>query len=355
MTDSMTKKGMVIDMRKKGFAILLAVLLVAGILGVMIFAAPEENVTTFWFDEEIHVVDGMADITEHRIPFDLAEDGTYVVKVKWENEKEGMVSGIALCDEADKIVFFCTGDTVNAESTELELTAGKYDAQFLYFTNAEELKEMAALTGAVSYDDLDAYVYAENETYEMTYHFNISRIRSTEYNLGLLCGMLFGVVCGLVVVMLMFKYVKVKKDGSNFEYDERQQVARGYGFKYGYVTSIIYNAVLCFIAMLGNPLPVDMSVLILAGILLSVLVYVVYCIWHDAYVSLNENANRLMVVFTIIGGVNLLIGIMHIVEGTMIEDGIITFRCINLLCGIMMLMVTGILFAHTKLQKGEDD
>ena len=346
---------MVIDMRKKGFAILLAVLLFAGILGVMIFAAPEENVTTFWFDEEIHVMDGVADITEHSIPFDLAEDGTYVVKVKWENEKTGLVSGIVLYDEVGEIVFFCTGDTVDAESTELELTAGKYDAQFLYFTNVEELKEMVALTDAVAYDDLDAYEYAENETYEMTYHFNISRIRSTAYSLGYLCGMLFGVACGLIIVMLMFKYVKVKKDGSNFEYDERQQVARGNGFKYGYITGIIYNTILCFIAMLENPLPIDMSVLILAGILLSVLVYVVYCIQHDAYVSLNENANRLMIVFAIIGGVNSLIGIMHIIHGTIIEDGIITFRCINLLCGIMMLVVTGILFAHTKLQAGEDE
>lgn len=342
-------------MRKKGFAILLAICLLAGILGVMIFAAPEENVTTFWFDEVIQVVDGEADITKHSIPFDLAEDGTYIVKVKWENEKVGMVSGIALHDEAGEIVFFCTGDTVDAESIELELAAGQYDAQFLYFTNAQELKDMVELTGAISYDDLDAYEYAENETYEMTYHFNISRIRNTEHNLGLLCGMLFGVVCGLVVVMLLFKYMKVKKDGSNFEFDERQQVARGNGFKYGYITSVIYNGVLCLIATLGNPLPIDMSVLILGGILFSVLVYVVYCIRHDAYVSLNENANRVMIVFTILGGVNTLIGVMHIVEGTMIEDGMLTFRCMNLLCGIMLLAVVGVLFAHTKLQASEED
>ena len=342
-------------MRKKGFAILLTVLLMAGILGVMIFAAPEENVTTFWFDEEIHVTDGVADISEHSIPFELAEDGTYVVKVKWENEKVGMVSGIALYDEVDELVFFCTGDTVDAESTELELTAGKYDAQFLYFTDAEELKNMAALAGAVAYDDLDAYEYAENENYNVTYHFNISRIRSTEYNVGLLCGMLFGVVLGLLVVMLLFKYVKIKKEGSNFEYDERQQIARGNGFKYAYITSIIYNGVLCMLAVLGNPLPIDMSVLILAGILLSVLVYVIYCVRHDAYVSLNENANRLMIVFSIIGIVNTLIGVMHIIEGTMIEEGMVTFRCMNLLCGIMLLFVTGILFAHTKLQAGEEE
>lgn len=342
-------------MRKRGFAIFVAVLLMAGILGIAIFAGAEENVTTFWFDEEIHVENGVADITEHSIPFDLAEDGTYVVKVKWENEKAGMVSGIALYDEAGEIVFFCTGDTVDAESTEMELTAGKYDAQFLYFTNVTELKAMAALTDAVAYDDLDAYEYAENETYEVTYHFNISRIQSTEYNVGLLCGMLLGVAVGLILVMLLFKYVKVKKEGSNFEYDERQQVARGNGFKYGYITSIVYYASLCVIMMSGILLPVEHSVLIFGGILLSVLVYVVYCIFHDAYVSLNENANRLMIVFVVLGVVNILIGIMHILHGTMVENKILTFHCINLLCGILLLAIAVVLFVHTRLQTREEE
>jgi len=96
-------------------------------------------------------------------------------------------------------------------------------------------------------------------------------------------------------------------------------------------------------------------VLIFAGIILTGLIYVIYCIQHDAYVSLNENANRLMVILSIIGGVNLLISIMHIKEGTMIEDGVISFNCMNLLCGIMILTITVILFVHTKLQAGEDE
>ena len=199
----------------------MAVLLMAGILGMIVFSNAKENVTTFQFGEEIHVVDGVADITEHSFSFGLEEDGTYVVKVNWENKKPGLVSGIALRDASGDIVFFCTGDTVNAESKEIELKAGEYEAQYLYFTNLEQLLKAAVMAGAVSYDNLEEFEITGNETYEMIYHFNISRIRSAEYNIGLLCGMLVGVAVGLVIVMLLFKYVKVSK-GSNCEYDERQ-------------------------------------------------------------------------------------------------------------------------------------
>lgn len=342
-------------MRKKGFAILMAVLFATVVLGMIVFANSKENVTTFWFTEEIAVTDGVADVTEHSFPFGLEEDGTYVVKVSWENEKKGLVSGIALRDAAGEIVFFCTGDTVSAESAEMELKAGEYEAQYLYFTNLAQVMEVAAMVEGVTYDKMQEFAIAGDETYEVTYHFNISRLNSTEYNLGLLCGMLFGVVVGLIVVAFMFKYVRVRKEGSNFEYDERQQLARGNGFKYAYISNIIYNGSLCMLYIGGNPLPVDMSVLIFGGILISVLIYVVYCIWHDAYVSLNENANRLLVMFFVLGGVNVSMGVMHMIHGTMIENGVLTFHCLNLLGGIALLVIAGTLAVHMKRQKADEE
>lgn len=339
-------------MKKKWFIPVLIAVLFVGIAGVVFLISREENVTTFWFDEEIHVVDGVADITEHSIPFTLVEDDTYVVKVKWTAEKPGMISGVALCNAADEIVFYCTGDTVDAESTELELEAGEYYAKYMYFTNEEVFDTFIAAVDATVLDE-EPYVFTENESYTMTYHFNISRVGIAEYSAGLLLGMLVGVGVGLLVVAFGVKWVKVRK-GSNFEYDERQQLARGNGFKYAYVTSIVYNGVLCLLTVTGISIPVELSVLIMMGILFTVLVYAVYCIKHDAYVSLNENANRLMILFTILGGINFFIGVMHLIHGTMVVEGILTFHGINLLCGILLLVVAGTLFAHTKFRSDEE-
>jgi len=341
-------------MKKKWLVPVLIAVIFVGILGVAFFASREESVTKFWFDEEINVIDGVADITEHTIPFTLAEDDTYVVNVKWTAEKPGMISGVVLYDAASEIRFYSTGDTVDAESTDLELEAGDYYVTYMYFTSAEAFETFVMTVDATLPEDAGAYDYAENESYAMTYHFDIKYASSMAYRMGYLVGMLVGVAVGLILVALCFKYVRIRK-GSNFEYDERQQLARGNGFKYAYVTGIVYNGVLCLFTATGIPVPVEQSVLIMMGILLTVLVYVVYCIQHDAYVSLNENANRLMIVFIILGGINTFIGVMHVVHGTMFDNGIFTFRGINLLCGIFLLVVAVVLFAHTKLQSREEE
>ncbi len=342
-------------MKKKWLVPVLIAVIFVGILGIAFLATKEESVTKFWFDEEINVVDGVADITEHAIPFTLAEDDTYVVNVKWTAEKSGMISGVVLYDAAEEIRFYTTGDTVDVESAELELEAGDYYATYMYFTSAEAFETFVESVDATLPEDAGVYEYAENESYEMTYHFDLKRAGMTEYNVGLLLGMLFGVAVGLIVVALCFKYVKISKKGSNFEYDERQELARGNGFKYAYMTGIVYNGVLCLLSATGISLPVEMSVLIMFGILFTVLIYAVYCILHDAYVSLNENANRLMIVFIALGGFNTLIGMSHVIHGTMFENGVLTFRGINLFCGIFLLVVAGVLFAHTKLQNREEE
>ena len=342
-------------MKKKWLVPVLIAVLFVGILGIAFLATKDESVTKFWFEEEINVTDGVADITEHTIPFTLAEDDTYVVNVKWTAEKPGMISGAVLYDAEDKIRLYCTGDTVDVESAELELEAGDYYVTYMYFTNAEAFEEFVMAVDTTLPEDAEAYEYAENESYTMTYHFDIKYASSIAYRMGYLVGILAGVLVGLIAVAVCFEYVKIRKKGSNFEYDERQQLARGNGFKYAYVTGIVYNGVLCLLTMADITLPAELSVLIMIGILLTVLVYAIYCIQHDAYVSLNENANRLMIVFIALGGFNTFIGVMHVIHGTMFEDGIFTFHGINLLCGIFLLVVAVVLFVHTKLQSREEE
>lgn len=340
-------------MKRKILGIVIAVMLVAAGLGAIFCLDSSENVTTFSFEEEVNVVDGKSDIKERSIPFTLEEDGTYVVNVKWNAEKSGMISGVALRDKTDEILFFCTGESVDAASTELELESGEYYAQYMYFTNEEELEALVMQTDAVAYSS-EVYDYAENESYYMTYHFNINRVRSTAYNAGLLLGMLAGVAVGILIVALSYKFAKIKKD-SICEYDERQQLTRGKGFKYAYITVVIYNVILCIFTIADVIIPVEQSVLIMVGILISVMVYAVYCIKRESYISLNENTNRVLLIFIILGGINFSIGIFHCIHGTMIETGIVTYHALNLLCGIFLLTIAGVLFAHTKLNANNED
>ena len=80
------------------------------------------------------------------------------------------------------------------------------------------------------------------------------------------------------------------------------------------------------------------------GIMLGVGVYAVYCIWHEGYFALNENPKRVLIAFTVIAAANFWIAAANIIDGVMVENGMLTFRSMNLFCGIMFLVIVAALF-----------
>lgn len=168
------------------------------------------------------------------------------------------------------------------------------------------------------------------------------------YMLGVLCGGLVGVI--LVVVLLRL----TKKDGSiKCKYDERQQAVRGRGFKYGFFTLMFYDLVYAWIDEILGRRYFENSVGMIVGIFLGVLVYVSYCIWHEGYFSLNENPKKVLIVFAVIAIMNFAVFAVQLNRGNVIENGILTFRCVNLLCGIMFLIVFGVLLIKAICNKKE--
>ncbi len=151
-------------------------------------------------------------------------------------------------------------------------------------------------------------------------------------------GILIGVLCGLILAVILLK--ATKRDGKiKCRYDERQELARGRAFKYGFFTLLIGDAVYALLDEVGLGLPLTGGGAAAIIIVIGVAVMVSYSIWQDAYFSLNENRKRLMVVFGALGLCNLVIGIRHILDGTIQRDGILDFRIMNLLCGGLFLLV----------------
>lgn len=168
------------------------------------------------------------------------------------------------------------------------------------------------------------------------------------YMLGVLCGGLISII--LVAVLLRL----TKKDGSiKCKYDERQQAVRGRGFKYGFFTLMFYDLVYAWIDEILGRRYFENSVGMFVGIFLGVLVYVSYCIWHEGYFSLNENPKKVLIVFAVIAIMNFAVFAVQLNRGNVIENGILTFRCVNLLCGIMFLIVFGVLLIKAICNKKE--
>lgn len=186
--------------------------------------------------------------------------------------------------------------------------------------------------------------------------YQISDADENKMNVYYAAGLAAGVLVGILFIFIFLKVTKT--DGKmKCKYDERQNTARGNGFKYGFFTLLICNLLQAFAFDGKMSLPVDQSVILLISVVLGILVYVSYCIWNDAYFSLNENRRKVLVGFVVIGVFNLLIGISNLHSGKAFTDGVLNFRSINLFCGLLFLVIFAVLLAKhlTKKQEEEDE
>lgn len=168
--------------------------------------------------------------------------------------------------------------------------------------------------------------------------------------------MSIGVICGVLVgvVLVAFILKATKTDGTmKCKYDERQQIVRGKGFKYGFFTLMIYNFLYAAVESSMERRYMDTWTAMILGIAAGVLVYVSYCIWNEGYFSLNESPKRVMIAFVLIAAINLVLGGIQIRRGGVIVDGVLTAQCMNLICGGMFLIVFAVLFAKRIRNKRE--
>jgi len=339
-------------MKKKILITVLVILALAGIVTFALLLPIEDTVTHFWFTEEVVVKGGEVENKETVMPFTVEEDDTYVIYAKWDAGKPGMITGLVVRNEAGERVFLVTGESVQSESIEMELNAGKYTAQYLFFANDEDITKFLEQENVEKFSE--EYTYATNENYEIVYDFELVYADSMEYKLGFLVGLIIAMGLGGFIVIFLIKLTR--KDGKiKGQYDERQLQARGDGFKYGFFTQMFYSLALATFSMAEIEIPVENDVLLMLGALLGVFVYAIYCISKEAYISLNENKKRLTILFSFIGLINLVPGIESIVHGRIIVDGIVTSAVINLVCAVEILIVTIVMNLHRSKADEEED
>ena len=167
--------------------------------------------------------------------------------------------------------------------------------------------------------------------------------KMSEHKLGMLAGMAAGLLVGLIVAAIIMKLTKIN-GRMKCEYDERQSVIRGKGYKYGFFAFMICNFLHGMSYAAEITLPLDPAAFAVLSIIIALAVQISYCIWNDAYFSLNENKTRVLIVFAVIGIVNLVLGIFGLCEGRAIENGVLNFRCTNLFCGVLFLYIFCVLF-----------
>lgn len=322
-----------------------------------------EALSRVYFEEEITVQDGVADPASFTDVITIPKDGRYQMHFEW-TSAAGLITGARLVSEEGETLLWLTGEGVDADMQSLPMEKGIYLLEFVNLTNAEDFMAFAVASsngkqdGRTVYDasgeasDIGEYEFAGNGVFHNTYSYEI--VDSNAFHSAETVGILLGLVIGLIIAALLLIFTK-KDRKIEAEYDEMQQHARGTGYCIGFWTALIYFSAVAISDAIGVQLPAETSVIAFTGILFSIFTFAVYCIWTDAYFAMNENRRTFYIVFLIIGIVNLALGAFNIMGGAAVADGILTFRSLNLFCGLFFAAIGVVLFIKKVREKDEED
>lgn len=164
-------------------------------------------------------------------------------------------------------------------------------------------------------------------------------------------GYMTGIGCGMIVVGLVWAYKK--KQGKGCEFDERQELERGRGFKYGFFTILLYNLLYGATVIDGASTWCDPFVGYFIGACLGLAVFGVYCIWKGAYASLSQTPIAMYTILGFSALTQITIGLINIEEERIIVDGKLTVRSANLFLGVVCAVLWSAYFIRNRLNKRE--
>ncbi len=317
------------------------------LMGVVVSAAVKGNggevVTQMSFTKEITVKDHVAQTEDTSYKIVIDKNGEYVFYGKWEADTAGLITGCKIVDEKGKEVFKSTAESCTMNSAPIYMEKGEYVLTLSYIS---DMKQWADFVGDDFYTNED-YLFAAEGTFTIPYEFRVEKdfnFVGTMIALGMLVG---GALAILTVVVIK------KGDGVKSEYDERQELIRGRGFKYGFFTILIANYIYYMFWMVESMTFLGPDIALVVTSLLGVCVSACYCIWNDGYFALNEKKECFIVIAIVGGIINMVLGIWAFVSGTAIYNGKLTFSSLNLFCGIMILIVGGVMLLK-KIRKEDE-
>ena len=161
-----------------------------------------------------------------------------------------------------------------------------------------------------------------------------------------------GMLAGIWAVAV-YMGVKQRRERAA-RYDERQALSR---VRAGNMAFWLLAALLLIDGFLGEmgvrwatPF-VEMATLALA----AGTAYVLRCVWTDAYFALKEKPRAYVCLFAVALAVNAASGVMAIAGGELLEDGLLTFRFLNLAITLMFAALLAAIGIKRRRARREED
>ena len=170
---------------------------------------------------------------------------------------------------------------------------------------------------------------------------------STEYILGF--------AAGLVAILIVFAVIRKATGGKTLkgEYDERQQLIRLKGYMYAFFTTLILLVLYAFTASLMAQFPLYPGEVAFAIIIISVVVYALYCVKRDVFFGIRQHSRAyiLLLLFVVIS--NLLSAIVNARDGGWLDpNGMISFSFFS---SILCIVGFGAVLAALLIKRSSSD
>ncbi len=324
-------------MKKKVIAISAVLIVVLVAVTALLFSMPKY---AYIVDtEEVFVVENGVAPEEMEYTIVLPEDGGYVMHADWSIEPLGMVLGIEIADENGEAIRWFSAGTIDWNTDVIELPAGKYTMTLTPITDADSWRgfwaQFDTSDWVIPVEESDPGIEFTDGRYKLEFAFKLEESGS---RLGIVCVM--GAIIGVVFCVIV--YAIAQKDNSMKQnYDERQELNRGRGAKYGFYTMFFLNMILFLVEAAGVHLPMSAGLALFISTLVGGCVFAVYCVWKEAYYALNQKAKVFTGTLFVIGIFNLVIGVKAFADGVAFQNNQFTLRSLNLFCGIMMIILCG--------------
>lgn len=164
-------------------------------------------------------------------------------------------------------------------------------------------------------------------------------------------GMVLGIITGLGLYIFLSWLIrkmggkiavggKLRERCNPDNFDERQQLARGTAYKRAFFVLVLYISVASLLSEWADIILFMSFGGMWIGVCIALTVFAITCIFQDAYMSLYENAKGVIMMLSIVGVLNLVIGSPYLIgKKPLLEDGVISPDCVNLMLGVTFIIV----------------
>ena len=170
----------------------------------------------------------------------------------------------------------------------------------------------------------------------------------------LICVTVFVLVYLVWCAILIYAAAKSRpKAEKKPKFDERQSAAQGMAYKWAFWAILIYYLLYAMVSSFGV-IWCDHFLGAFLGIIVGTTVFAVICIFRDAYFRPGQSRKSGIIMLNIIVVSQGMIGVMHLCDGTVIEDGILSGDAVQLFILLLGLILDIAILVKHRMEKQEE-